>query len=172
MDVDYIRSIYDILSSYNDKTVVRNYTNTKVSVFTNGKIFDKLSYNEINNYKVNTTILLDEPTSHLDTYAQIALEKVDDDKIMVGNKNIFDNRKSRRFVGYAFLLNDKNDDDYYQLFKQGTFINVKIAPMYKHKMFCEEPFTLKNSKFYPGLFSLDKEFDSEKCSCYSLNFGI
>ena len=173
LDTEYLYKLYKLLEKYNSVTVYKNFTNTKISVYTNGRIFDKLSHKDIEDYKINTVRIFTMNNYSPEFYKHEIRENNIDNFYMKENQNIYEANKTNRFHSYAFILNDLSDKFFYDKFKNGDFIDIRILPFIKdNSTFAEYPYTLCNSKFYPGIISEDDSIDKHECSKYSCRFGI
>lgn len=169
LDKDYITKLYKILEKYNNITVYKNIDNAKFSVHTNGRLFDRISYEEIEKYKVNTVKIFTMNSYKPGFYTS----KVDDNFVTYNNQNLYDANKMKRFISYAFILNDLSDEFFYDKFRNGDFINVWMMPYIKsNPKFAECGYTLETSKFYPAIVNIDNIFNTKDCSKYSYRFGI
>ena len=165
---EYVVQLLELLSNekyskYNSSFV----SNKKIQIFTNGKIFNYFSYEDINNkYKLNVKQIVNTEFDYKNSYI----------------KKIYDPNNRRRtynnqFIYYNYIIfnsyiNDNTNDILYDKFIKGEFINKNINFTVEHELFSKVPYSnLENSKFYRNYITLS-DFNSDDCSKFSYNFGI
>lgn len=164
---EYIIELMRLLSNekyskYNESLI----SNIKIQIFTDGKLFNHVSYDDITyKYKINVRQCVTTDFNYKDSY----IKKYDDPTKR--RKFIENQSKYYRYILFKTYLNDETDEILYNKFLSGEFINKNAFLFVEHELFSKIPYTIEKSKFNEKYITLS-DFSSEECSKFSYNFGI
>lgn len=164
---EYVIQLLNLLSS--EKYAKYNpfeAANKKIQIFTNGKIFDHISYDDATNiYKISIRQIVNTDYDYKNSY----IKRIYDPN----NRRKIYNKQSLYYTYILFntYLNNNTDNILYNKFLNGDFINKNINFTIEHELFSKIPYDLESSKFYGNCITLS-DFNSDDCSKYSYNFGI
>ena len=165
---EYVIQLLNLLSS--EKYAKYNpfeAANKKIQIFTNGKIFNHVSYDDITDkYKISVRQIVNTDFDYKNSY----IKKIYDP---TNRRRIYDNNQ---YLYYSYIifnnyLNNDTDEILYNKFIEGTFINKNINFIIEHELFSKVQYNVEKSKFYDNCIILS-DFNSDDCSKFSYNFGI
>lgn len=163
---DYVINFLELITQEKYSKYTKEMSNKKIQLFTNGKLFEHISYDDITyKYKISCRQVVNENFDFKNSYAS----KIND--ITNRRKISLNQFKYYNYLMFQVYLNNNTDSVLYDKFTSGDFIDKTINLRVEYELFSKNPFNGTESKFFGNCLEY-VDFNTEDCSKFSYNFGI